>query len=335
MLNPDKGLFRHGWFWAMVLGPVLIAVGLAWFYGLFDLPLSKTLDGIDTFYERGKFFLAIAALSIPLGATFSRMLATEQTAELIRTSESRREEDNQNKLLENYLNLLEGYNDRLFGYNGDWPFYSETIAQPIKSFHYHLSFQRKMFHENYNAPTNICIDFAYESLMSEFIKNKSGDVLRQRQSAAMNLFKWAKNEINNLTIGVSDEVVCDAANDFLGFYFTNEKYQGESAEPSQDFQTAAIRSLVRYLCIISEHYYYSSQIFYLYDFKFAKYLEDLANKITFLSMCYRRYLNASNEIEYDSIDDGHFLEIFGDVKIENQEVRKIAIAWYLLKTPVM
>lgn len=334
MLNPDKGLFRHGWFWAMVLGPVLIAIGLAWFYGLFDLPLSKTLDGIDTFYERGKFFLAIAALSIPLGATFSRMLATEQTAELIKTSESRREEDDQNRLLENYLNFLEDYDGRQFGYNGDWSFYSEKIAQPIKSFHYLISLQRKLFHESHNTPTKIYIDSAYESLKTEFIQNNGGVALRQRQSAMVNLYKWARDELSNITIGEYDQGICDAANDFLGFYFINEKEQGESTELLQYVQSSAVRSLVLRLGLISEHYYYSSQIFYLYDFEFAQYLEDLANKLTSLSVCYGNYLRTSFETDYDSLDDSSFLEISGDVKIENKEVRKIAITWYFSKTSV-
>lgn len=48
----------------------------------------------------------MAALAIPLGATFSRMHSSEQNAELINVSNARRKEDKLNDLLGNYLNYL-------------------------------------------------------------------------------------------------------------------------------------------------------------------------------------------------------------------------------------
>lgn len=82
-VSEQDGLLAHRLFWLCVLGPIILAILLAWFYGLFSLPFERSLSGVSSFYENAKFFLAIAALSIPLGATFARIHGSSQTAENI------------------------------------------------------------------------------------------------------------------------------------------------------------------------------------------------------------------------------------------------------------
>lgn len=82
-VSEKDGLLAHRLFWLCVLGPILLAVLLAWIYGLFSLPLDRSLSGVEAFYQNAKFFLAIAALSIPLGATFARIHSSSQNAKNI------------------------------------------------------------------------------------------------------------------------------------------------------------------------------------------------------------------------------------------------------------
>ncbi|WP_299236651.1 hypothetical protein [uncultured Halomonas sp.] len=85
-VNEKYGLLAHRLFWLCVLGPILSAVFLAWFYGLFSLPFDRSLSGVENFYQRAKVFLGVAALSIPIGATFARVHSSSQNARNIVSS---------------------------------------------------------------------------------------------------------------------------------------------------------------------------------------------------------------------------------------------------------
>ncbi|MGY0552365.1 hypothetical protein ACW17M_04040 [Vreelandella sp. 2A-K22] len=138
MLKADKGLFKHWVFWLCVLGPIFLSLGLACWFGLFDLPFSPTLQGVENFYERGRFFLALAALAIPLGATFARMHASEQTAKLIKNADNFRKEDAFLKQREDFIEFLDLYVGRQTGYYNDLFFRKDAVGQPLISFYYFI-----------------------------------------------------------------------------------------------------------------------------------------------------------------------------------------------------
>lgn len=99
---------------------------------------------------------------------------------------------------------------------------------------------------------------------------------------------------------------------------------------------------------VSACYYYSSQVFFLYDYEYAKKLEDMSYKASFLSACYgdlaqemRRIIselsrkNGTAKIIFQNeeiIDDEHeVFEVFGDLNSEAEDVKGIITSWYRLQ----
>ncbi|MBT2787864.1 MULTISPECIES: hypothetical protein [unclassified Halomonas] len=330
MLHADKGLFRHGWFWILVLGPVVTAIALAWFFGLFNLSFSSSLDGVGTFYERGKFFLAIAALSIPLGATFSRMLATEQTADLIKSANQRRNQDQLSDLLKNYLNFLKDYDGKPFGHGREFCFESRSMLQPIKAFG-HL-----VYDENVHGPDgkrNIVILEALDAVTSGFGMNGGFEGIKIRQDATICLYLWAKKERS--MIGLEDIKGCyrassDAA---IGFFFRGDAFPEENCEPDVSIHRVALLQLYTSLNLIAQAYFYSSQVFLLHNKSHSETLESISDKITFLSSFYKSLYNSTGQdVEIDFQDD--LFEIFGDFDAESEDSKQIIEGWYYARSYV-
>ncbi|NWO06751.1 MAG: hypothetical protein HLX50_13975 [Alteromonadaceae bacterium] len=137
-VNEKHGLLAHRLFWLCVLGPILSAVFLAWFYGLFSLPFERSLSGVEYFYQRAKVFLGIAALSIPIGATFARIHSSSQNARNIVSST---EQNN----FRNALDHAQFFEEQLSSHcekkeNGMAAYYMNT--DPF--FHYKLLFPESM-----------------------------------------------------------------------------------------------------------------------------------------------------------------------------------------------
>lgn len=80
-VDGKEPLYKHHLFWVCIMLPIGVSLGLAFAFGLFDLSFDFSPNGVIFFYEHSKLFLAVAALSIPLGATFSRVHASKQTAD--------------------------------------------------------------------------------------------------------------------------------------------------------------------------------------------------------------------------------------------------------------
>ncbi|WP_409525669.1 hypothetical protein [Nitrincola sp. MINF-07-Sa-05] len=95
LLDPDKGLFQHKFFWIMTLSPVLAGLILGWFaWRGYSVDLSAT--GYAVFLEISKLPLGIMALGIPFGAVVAGFHRAVQTAKQIKIAES-------NNLFKNYI----------------------------------------------------------------------------------------------------------------------------------------------------------------------------------------------------------------------------------------
>lgn len=345
MLKADKGLFKHWMFWLCVFGPILLSVILAWWFGLFSLPFSPTLQGVEIFYDRGRFFLALAALSIPLGATFARMHASEQTAELINVSNDRRKEDNLNDLLGNYLEYLKSYDGKFYGFRGDFEFKENMVGQPIKVFHYLISYKRDDY--RYVAESE-SINEAVEIMRANFSKLSSWEVIRKKQAVTVELYNWIKSEVECLGFDLNLGVKTGEKNKLLGLFFHDDLLFDENQNPSLSKHLEVVSNMSRCLKFISACYYYSSQVFFLYDYDYAKSLEKMSYKTSFLCNAYSelgqiaRVLKSeleakgsNNKIIFnrqEPIDDEHEIyEIFGDLNGVDEDVRWIVTTWYRLR----
>ncbi|TVU89408.1 hypothetical protein [Vreelandella titanicae] len=324
MLDPSKGLVKHGWFWIFVLGPVALALFLGWIYGLFDLKYSHTLSGVETFYSEGKFFLAIAALSIPLGATFSRMLATEQTADVITQNRLIREKDSINKLLESYMKYIPDYDEKKFGFNDGYEFDPVAIEQPIKCFHYLISVHLNSYSKIGRISGDAYVDSAVDALKKDLTSTFD---MQDRQFCLTELYQWVVKEQVNLGVSDKEDIQVIEDQGLLTGFFCSEKASLYEIKPLEHMHILALSSMSNSLGILSSIYYYSSQIFYLHDFEFAKHLENLSRKTSFLSQRYRFIVRKINDGSVLSLSSDLVLELLGDISGEDKDVQEIAKSW--------
>ncbi|WP_433925059.1 hypothetical protein ACN06F_09155 [Vreelandella sp. 21] len=326
MLKPDKGLFRHGWFWVFVLGPLFIAIVLAGFFGLFNLDFSRSLDGVDTFYERGKFFLAIAALSIPLGATFARMHASEQTAELINAANERRKKDEVNDLLKNYIAYLEEYHGKTFGKKSRFIFKSEDINHPVKCFHYFIGKKRDDYLKNGFLDNNL-FDEAQKLFSQPFTSGNGLKALAKRQEMFLKIAGWLSEE------SYMSGLLCDLGfksypSKEIGFYniiFYSELPVNSHLDARD--QVKALEIVSEGLAKIASCYYYGSQVFVLYDDEYAENLAVMVDKITlvsnFLFSVASRSTRSMHTRNKEELEE--FFSNFSSYPFENQN---IASMWF-------
>lgn len=344
-VKPERGLLRHWIFWLCVLFPILGAVGLAWWFGLFNLAFSPTLEGVANFYDQGRFFLAMAALAIPLGATFSRMHSSEQNAELINVSNARREEDKLNDLLGNYLSYLKNYDGKFYGYDDRFSFKEDMIGQPIKVFYYLISYKRS---SACLVDESVMLAKAVDVVCARFGTQGSLKLLKEKQRVTVELYDWIEAEVANLGFDFNINACTGEENELLGLFFHDDVTFCEYQNPDLSKHNEALTSMSRCLKFMSACYYYSSQVFFLYDYEYAKKLEDASYKATFLSFYYdklshemRRMIselsrkNGTAKIIFKNeeiIDDEHeVFEVFGDLDSETEDVKGIITSWYRLQ----
>lgn len=343
-VKPERGLLRHWIFWLCVLSPILSAIGLAKWFGLFNLSFSPSLEGVANFYNQGRFFLAMAALAIPLGATFSRMHSSEQNAELINVSNARREEDKLNDLLGNYLDYLKNYDGKIYGYRGEFDFKSSMIGQPIKVFHYLISYKRE---NDRFIDESEKIKVAADVMRAKFSKLNCLEIIKKKQKITIEMCNWIESEVEYLGFEFDINVNAGEENKLLGLFFHEDIMFDDKQIPDLTKHGEVVSNMSKCLKFISACYY-SSQVFFLYDYKYAKRLEEMSYDISLLSFAYSKLsqevrgvineLNLKNgkaKIIFNReaiIDDEHEIyEIFGDLNSESEDVKGIITAWYRLK----
>lgn len=343
-VKPERGLLRHWYFWICVLLPILGSIGLATWFGLFNLKFLPTLEGVENFYERGKFFLAMSALAIPLGATFSRMHSSEQNAELINTSKLRREEDKLNDLLGNYLGFLKDYHGRFYGYRDDFEFKSSMVSQPIKIFHYLIASKRGQGGEGYEVNM---LKEARKSISERLTVADCWESVNRKQKTVIDLCKWIEKESQGLGFDFDAEWHASEIDKKIGRFFHRDATFDKNQSPDFKLHGDMINKMSRFLRGMSACYYYSSQVFFLYDYNYAKNIEAMAYETSCLSYLLNNLVQEINIYNEDerirsgtqklifnrgvSYHDAHEIyEVCGDLESEGENIKAIVTTWYRL-----
>ncbi|WP_146010681.1 hypothetical protein [Halomonas heilongjiangensis] len=141
LVNGHKPLHKHCLFWGSIAAPLLTSLGLAYWFGIFHLPFDPSPDGVVFFYEHAKLFMAIAALSIPFGATFSRIHSSKQTADSLSIVVDKNNKEFRQSVMSSFLDMLSFYNNREFGF-GQYKreFDQGCIPSPLHTFNYFFDF---------------------------------------------------------------------------------------------------------------------------------------------------------------------------------------------------
>lgn len=145
LVNAHKPLHKHPLFWLSIAAPLLTALALAYWFGIFQLHFDPSPDGVVFFYEHAKLFMAIAALSIPFGATFSRIHSSKQTADSLSIVVDKNNKEFKQGVMSSFLDMLAFYHGREFGFGKHkHEFSQECIPSPLHTFNFFFSFDDKL-----------------------------------------------------------------------------------------------------------------------------------------------------------------------------------------------
>ncbi|MDP4557982.1 hypothetical protein Q9247_09830 [Halomonas meridiana] len=306
MLKADKGLFKHWMFWLCVFGPIVLSVILAWWFGLFVLPFSPTLQGVEVFYERGRFFLALAALSIPLGATFARMHASEQTAKLILNAADVKKEERFINKRADFFDFLDLYHGRETGYYNNLPFDKSVIKYPLASFYYFFGSAYdedngiEVAQREINELQLVCKEFLNTTLDNNKVEFGDGelassrvDILAKILVGLISISKKAGLSYEN--IGYRSFSTSGRLNVY--FYMEDDGYLVDK-EGSFELQMRSAKAIAKSFDYLAMGCFYSSQIAYSSNKRYSQFLRESCDFFNSMALV----LNLFEDLNSDGID---------------------------------
>lgn len=285
LVDGHKPLHKHWLFWLSVAAPLLASLGLACWFGIFHLPFDPSPDGVVFFYEHAKLFMAIAALSIPFGATFSRIHSSKQTADSLSIVVEKNGKEFKQGVMSSFLDMLSFYDGREFGFGRHRrEFDQECIPSPLHTFNYFFDFD-----DNLSVRRESVFKFIFRCVekyqgflhMAEVRPEDCDNYLNVSRIKADRLIDFAKSvygacsacgvshKIPSTTVHMAaGDILSRETNDQLPFssYFTSD-----DAELEMDAaQVEGLSDLTRNLFSMASCLYYVAEIASGFDDVYSK-----------------------------------------------------------------
>lgn len=265
----SQGLHKHYIFWGCVVIPPLIAICLLAFFRFFCLDLSLTPEGVSYFYDKAKFIILVATLSIPLGATFSRMHSAEQTSTSLRIVEDKNNKEWKASFRSDFLNLMGVYENNAITFTrGDVYFSSSCLPSPVKTFNFFFKRKDYLYAKNVVPSIRLFIVAGVNlRTVLEMESRKEGLSLLQFAKQKSHCFIDFSHALHNLSVTCgAREVLVKGKKPISGykeeelpdcFAYFDRGTLAESWDESQQKALGEVESNAKMaLCC----YYYSSQI---------------------------------------------------------------------------